>query len=346
MMPSRKARQEEKPVNGDTYEPEFSWFVYNGGYKVNPQPLLFSGKNDLTGNEISEDNYIVPRNPALGVRRIYPLNERAGEKVLFDVFASLNPTDTNAILAFMNQYGMLQNERWRGDDLLSKLTLMQNVKVEIAFMKKLLEVWDAATEAPTRLDLAYLKSLFKISKAKDEDGNDTFSIFYTLKHELGHQNQFLHQGKGSVAPLRGAEPKDLQPDDWVLFAQTLVMQLLNEQLRVYPSVTQFFIDGNRQPSPRLKPENLIGAIWLQVSQYVGGIAPDGEAKIVRCMHCGERGRLSGEWIQGRPNGPYEGKYYHARCGDAARQAMRRERMKAASLEPVRPRGRPRKNEEE
>ena len=143
------------------------------------------------------------------------------------------------------------------------LSCIQMFENEVLFIQTLLKVWEAAQEQTLHFDLDYLKSIFTILGNNFKDGVKIPCITFALPCLAYIKRGFLlYDEPGGVEALEGASPPNLSPDDYPRFARILVMQYLNDHLRQHPSVMQIFLDDKGKSITKLKPKDLISAIWL------------------------------------------------------------------------------------
>jgi hypothetical protein len=297
----------------DIFEPEFVWYVHSAGYKVKTT-------KSVRYEKVVYD-YLAP-DVGAGERTIYPL---VGSELLLQAFVSINPDDHASILGFTNRYGLLEEYR-RNIHEHDLLISIGTLKEEVNFIRSLLGAWEAAQE-PTPSNLEYLKSIFTVYSDPESEEEDSFVSFTLSCTTHRRRGILLYNEFDGVDALANASPPELSPEDYPKLARTLVMQYLNDRLRDYPTVMQIFLDSNGGFVARLKPKDLISAIWLQFLQYVTGSPTDDGSKIVRCAFCGKRGRFDGTWREGGKKEKYKGMYYHITCHDRVRQRELRELKK-------------------
>ena len=291
----------------DVFEPDFVWYVHRAGYKVEPRKR--KGLDPLR----EDRGNLIPSDVGAGARSIYPLSEK---ELLLEAFISINPDDNTSILDFTNRYGLLVHTGCMPlEDDLSCIQIFEN---EVFLIQTLLKVWEAAQEHT--LDIDYLRSIFAVYDGDTESEEKVFYITFALPCLAYIKRGFLlYNEPGGVEALRRESPPKISPDDYPRFARTLVMQHLNDYLRRHPSVMQIFLDSKGNAITKLKPKNLISAIWLQFLHYVTGNPTDDDSKIVRCEFCGKRGHLNSDWRQGGKSEKYKGLYYHIKCHNRERQ---------------------------
>jgi hypothetical protein len=299
----------------DLYSSKFFTYVWSSGYEF---------------HEMEEGSLLTANNFSFSTvsRVVYPLTERGKKgEFLFDAFANMNPENKQEIIDFCDKFGLLQDESLRGKTPLPNLFSWTGIKREVYFIKALLNLWETSN-APKPENLEKLRSMMEV-QYHDLKNRRIPLLVYRLDSPQKYEN-FLHLG---VAPHDDGLPLAdsdvaVKMDDFPLVGKLIVAKEINNRLREYAPHIQTFLDNKHNLTPYIKPSSLISAIWLQFHQYITGTSEGSESRIVRCLHCGKRGLLSeGGWISGR-SGEYEGKFYHRKCADAARQRHSRDRRKS------------------
>jgi hypothetical protein len=287
-------------MSADVYR--FTWTIAKEGYSwVREPPRLANGgqgkKSEwmLKGEESMDATY-------MAVRAYAPLTEFPG---LYRTFSAVPFEDRDAILAFVNKYGLLGINRFAlAGDSTSQPELVHSVEKEkyqdwarkIELMRQAVEIWDLFTAGDTEKLSQYIQwSQVSITPINDEGGRIkgyTGTNWCYSSHRDYPPNKKGWPGE----EFRIIEPVlDLfSPDDVLMPAYFLVQRWINENLagRVTPRL--LYDPNRRKPVMQIIPKNLLSAMWLQFARTI-----DGNKEFRACKECGRWFEISHKQADGR-----------------------------------------------
>ena len=221
---------------------EFSWKVARGGYRW----IVESGKRYLCAvDALEKPDWPDPFDRYQQIYR--PLEERTG---LFREFAELKPTEAQ-ILAFANRYGQLgQVTNLKHDSRFGLIRvrgeMLEDWKREIQTIKSAVTLWDAINDG-NKKELVRFRSQF-----------DLLQLPLAVRRRL-----HLDKADPLMAVL-GAIQRDA-----------------DARLREHVAARLVFSGDNPRLRVCLMPQNLLGALWLQVATSV-----DVLKSFLKCAQCG------------------------------------------------------------
>jgi len=306
-------------VHGEEFGERFVWVVAHSGHKVvGPDPVegtrawgsgyssdpvwRASDRSDSGKTEPDEQPpWLIVANPSEGYREYRPLTE---EPTLYKDFAKL-ALDANEILGFSNRYGMLL----RGQLLLAGPTVrMDHILLggesiwmwaeEISAIREAVELMEALQDAEQNGRKERLAKLivWRGYKVAYSPGDSLWAEALAARKLQGMVllvKEMRHTRRAPSGPHEITLPLNLDPrfKDWARDhnlagpAKQYLRMIINKRIRgnVSPQL-RLIEDRFREPSLRttLLPDNLLGAMWLQVFQDFAGTR-----RIRECLLCGK-----------------------------------------------------------
>ena len=262
---------------------EFKWRVPNAGFEW---AWSASGRFRLLVEIDDDDDGRTEDNPDPG-RTTSPLTETPQ---LYLDFASLDP-NRKAIMSFANQYGLLvgrpvptrNGDRRRGD----RYSLW---KKEIAALNQVIEIWDAiyarrCQDLPELIGMRDMRNGARIRKG-------LLAKWDLMWKSAGALNQ-----TGQDIPTNIPASESFDP---IAEGLAFILFQCNKRLDKHTAGRLLYNPGIKLPSPlkntvprmgrpvsRFVPKNLLGALWVQAAEAIGGTREHRP-----CKGCGRRIAIS------------------------------------------------------
>lgn len=205
-----------------------------------------------------------------GERRSICRYDPLEEPYLFARFAALNPLRDDSILAFANEYGLLE------EPVRIFLPQKDTHAGPPIGRGEPLTLWQKEIES-----MRYAVGLWEMIKKNDRKG------LSEIIHWHG-EDLYVSLGASGLSPLQARSSVEFRRDDVIEPARHLVLLTVNVHLRGRVSPQLLW---KRDPTKRggqrdmglfFVPSSLIGALWLQFADTV-----DGDGYVRWCARCGE-----------------------------------------------------------
>jgi hypothetical protein len=235
----------------------------------------------------------VPSGHPKRVTRYVPLRDKA----LFRHFAAIKITE-DAIAAFAKGWGsllgplgpLIRLEGLRGDSVLAHGEGLELWVDEILMMREAIELWDRAR----RGDRAWISRFVRWRSCGDV-------VYEGPLHEGYREGRFglIADPKLSPNVLR-----EFSHGDVVRPALFYVQRVVNDRLELHTSMLLLWHHG--QLRRRVVPKNLLGCLWLQLSEAI-----DGDRHYRQCQN-----PMCGQWFELSPTSRFDRLYHIPACKQA------------------------------
>jgi hypothetical protein len=232
----------------------FTWSVMASGYQW--LPAQGAGPADV------DRLFLSPLDYQKASRSYSPLSKCPG---LFLELARTEQTP-EGLLAFANQYGGLFHPEGRPEDYLEWARQVADLSVAVRLWRLIQEDGPAGLARHIFWGEDRLKDVLIQGRLEDQ-----VAVYYTPGPEAGPSEQRMI----ASARMAGGWMEQFQPGDVVLPAMIYVRALVNRRLDEHVAPRLNHDPGGAGDNPTqlvldLEPKNLLGAVWLQLAQAVGG----------------------------------------------------------------------------
>jgi hypothetical protein len=186
---------------------------------------------------------------------------------LFRTFADLDGRDREAILAFANQHGLLEDAK--------VMATHRAWQAQIFCMRHVLELWDRLQKGQAR-ELAHF---LRWQDERSEIGQVHLKggwVYQGPREQPGRGPEALLPQEFLIPPLG-----HLHKDDIYLPTRLLIQALINERLHRRVAARLVYNQDTTISEIQLVPSDLLGALWLQFAE---ALASNHEYK--KCKQCG------------------------------------------------------------
>lgn len=330
---------ESSKAHESAFSPELRWPVAKSGYSIAKVSSGITPYADLDTQSIAfEDQAIICSERHKGVRWFSPLSETElseTKEPLFLAFAAIDPNKTDSVLAFCNRWGAPMQWEEKNGKLVSRLLFLKEIRKEIFYLRAILFFWKLVNRGNPE-DIEEIQTYF------------TWHISGELEFDFvtkDNEGNFVESYGGFLVRSDSfpflVDEISVRHDDWITWGKILSLRLVNERVEEFASTMKLFLTSKGEIYPHVAPRNLAAAIWWQVSEYIAG-------KIVRCAQCEKFGHYDENlWSPQKTNlGASVWCHKHS-CAHAWQQQRFIDREIAHGRRaPRKPRGRPRKIENE
>jgi hypothetical protein len=276
---------------------DFYWYVHVGGYWwTTTRAIVDMANRKLVPGQRLLERCITPgyiEGNGRDRKHYEPLLEHPA---LFRVFVGTDPTE-EGVLAFANTYGRL-GEGGLHTEAFDSAEPLATWTDAIATMRGVVETWDAAVAGDDGL-------LGELIRWDEERG----------LHRLTEDGQPQHlldlSGKLQVDLVNtGMRNREPTPEQRRIAAMNFVQAEVSRQLARAAPPALLWYDNHTRLRLHLKPETLLGALWLQFAQAISG-----NKAFRQCVVCGTWYELDSETARKKKN----------YCSDACRSKAYRDR---------------------
>lgn len=263
------------------------------------------GKRLTTGLPKEKENH--------GPGKRYAPFDEAKLSGLFKTFAETEPSEAG-ILAFARRFGYLLDEgkqdvvRIARDSEGSYVAYAEPLSLwqtQIRLMNIAMTLWDAAESGSVKpLRERFVIELERLEVRPGEVVPGPGRVVHYVDGGIQGPEMYLDPEAESL----------LNPFDWGRLARLYVQYLVNKAMEEHVAPKVLYTPNIDKWVLRLRPANLLGAMWLQLA-----LAIDGEKRYRSCRECGT-------WFELDPKVNRTSKFY---CSNACRTKALRERQAEA-----------------
>ena len=241
---------------------------------------------------------------------------------LFRQFADLpNPPDESAVQSFASEFGWLGANvvfglGWSGDEhpqLITAGELLDSWTIEVSELRTVLDLWELVCKE----DQGALGERFRVLPISSTKGQLTIEYVspegYSVP-QFSYDGAFEAESSATWAASHAATGAAIRYD-FIPAATELMTHVLQGKLSVLVRAA-VINEARKLPQVAVRPVNLLGAIWFQTAQAIGG-----GYQYRRCENCPRWFFLSPDFA--RTN--------RKTCSPACRTAAHRQRIKDAVL---------------
>ena len=303
----------------------FLWFVPDTGFHWVDAPA-----DDVFSQSRSDEARWLSSLSPVGARATGRVTEPLRESpALFRDFSNLDLTEAG-IKAFADQHGSLgvtTEIRWQwseGDPVRITAPHADDTtwvlgepfslwEAEVAALSRAVEMWDAAQNE----NIAVLRDHIHWMDGPNGERVAQYASHrpgHVMKVEWGDDRGYEMRAIVDTRTAHLGKRSFVSSGDLVRPARLYAQDAINERIRKYcPPTLTYAADTDRQ-DVLLVPDHLLGAIWLQFANSMGG-----DHTYERCSACGE-------WFEIGPGSARRSRRY---CSNACKMRAQRERQRQA-----------------
>jgi hypothetical protein len=289
----------------------FGWVAHPAGHRWVTSAQAAAGADAAPSSVLAA--VVSADATGLTARRYFPLSE---EPALFRAFAAVDPTP-DGVLEFVDHYGSLTgalaaqaftDPSQPGLLLAPTRDTYASCREQALAMRRAVALWDLCQ----RRDVCGLARHVRWT----EDAGGEAAIHYDSHPDFRPGQTLAAPGERTQAVIASPQVRpellaQVSAGDVTLAASLYITQVINEHMKGWVTPRMAWDPKRLRTALQLFPDSLLGALWLQLAEAVGG-----DKAFRSCKECGR-------WFELTPQGARKSKFF---CSNACRSKAYRDRQ--------------------